>query len=236
MQQMQHIYSRVRRCLDDYGMISHGEKIAVGLSGGKDSLLLLAALAGLRRFYPVPFSLEAISLDLGFPGVDLSPVYDYCKHLDVGFTLIKTDIAEVVFNIRKESNPCSLCAKLRRGILHSAALEKGCRKVALGHHADDAVETFWMSLLFEGRISCFSPVTWLDRKDITLIRPLLYLWEHEIIQMKNSLPVVHNPCPAEGLTQRQAAKEKLLELEKTVPGVRLKILGAMQRLPLAGWG
>ncbi|MCL2082116.1 MAG: tRNA 2-thiocytidine(32) synthetase TtcA [Oscillospiraceae bacterium] len=233
---MQHVYSRVRRCIDDYGMIAPGDKIAVGVSGGKDSLLLLVALAGLRSFYPHEFTLHAICLDLGFPGVVATPLVDFCERLDVPFSLIKTDIAPVVFDIRKEPNPCSLCAKLRRGALHEAALERGCRKVALGHHADDAVETFWLSLLFEGRLSCFQPVTWLDRKDITLIRPLLYFWENEIISMKSGLPVIHNPCPAEGHTQRQAAKDKLKELEVTIPGARQKILGAMQRFPLMGWG
>lgn len=232
---MQHIYSKVRRCLDDYNMITPHERIAVGVSGGKDSLLLLAALAGLRSFYPVPFHLEAISLDLGFPGVSLNPLAGFCDALDVPFTLVPTDIAAVVFDIRKEPNPCSLCAKLRRGALHEAALQKDCHKVALGHHADDAVETFWLSMLFEGRLSCFSPVTYLDRRDITLIRPMLYLWEEEIIAMKPKLPVVHNPCPAEGYTRRQEVKERLHAMEAEFSGFKQKLLRSMQRLPLRGW-
>lgn len=233
---MNTLESRTRRCVDDYNMISPGEKIAVGVSGGKDSLMCLSLLSRLRVYHPARFELEAITLDMGFPGVDMSPVSRYCEELGVRHTIIKTDIAEIVFDIRREPNPCSLCAKMRRGALHEAALNLGCRKVALGHHGDDAVETFWMSLMFEGRLNCFRPVTWLDRRDITLIRPLLYIWEDEVISKAPSLPVVKNPCPANGNTQRQTAKETLRAMESNMPGLRGRILGAMQRLPLPGWG
>ena len=184
---MQKLYSLVRRCIDDFQMISDGESIAVGVSGGKDSLTLLAALAGLRRFYPKQFSLQAVSLDLGYAGADFSPIEAYCRTLDVPFTLVKTDIKTVVFDIRKEDNPCALCANLRRGALHEAALSLGCRKVALGHHCGDALETFLMSLHFEGRLHCFAPVTYLDRRDITLIRPLLYIKESFIRDLAGSI-------------------------------------------------
>ncbi|MBR6052966.1 MAG: tRNA 2-thiocytidine(32) synthetase TtcA, partial [Clostridia bacterium] len=156
---MQRILSFVRRAVDDYGMIRPGDKIAVGISGGKDSLTLLAALSALRRFYPARFDLVGITVDMGFDGVDLSPIEEFCRALDVPFFVEKTEIAKVIFDIRKESNPCSLCAKMRRGALHSRAKAEGCNKIALGHHFDDAVETFLLNLFHEGRLGCFSPVT-----------------------------------------------------------------------------
>ena len=232
---MQRIYGLVRRCADDYAMIQPGDRIAVGVSGGKDSLLCLAALAGLRAFYPAPYELEAITLDMGFPGMDMSGVSAFCEKLGVRHTIIPTDIAQIVFDIRKEPHPCSLCAKMRRGALHRAALALGCKKVALGHHFDDVVETFWMSLMFEGRLACFRPVTFLDRQEITVIRPLIYVEEKAVIARKPLLPVVENPCPANGHTQRQAAKETLAAMEAKHPDLRKKIFGAVQRLPLPGW-
>lgn len=218
-------------------MIQPGDRIAVGVSGGKDSLTLLCALAALRRFYPNPFEVEAITLDMGFPGCDFSGIDALCRQLEVPYTVITTDIAPVIFDIRKESNPCSLCAKMRRGALHDGALQKNCKKVALGHHFDDTVETFFLSLFFEGRINCFSPVTYLDRKGITLIRPMLYLKESEIIHLKEKyqLPVVHNPCPADGYTKRQYIKETLRQLEHENPGLRDRLFGAVQRSQLPGW-
>ena len=171
---MQHILGLVRRCVEDYHMIEAGETVAVGVSGGKDSLLTLTALARLRAFYPLPFQVEAITLETGMPGMDFTPVADYCAALDVPYTRISVPVYDIVFNERKEKNPCSLCAKLRRGSLHTALTERGIHKIALGHHYDDAVETLLMNLLFEGRIGCFQPVTYLDRTDITQIRPLLY--------------------------------------------------------------
>lgn len=234
---MKHLLSYVRRCTDDYDMIHAGDRITVGVSGGKDSLCLLLALAKLRRFYPNPFELEAITLDMGFDGSDFSGIQSWCNELEVPYTVVKTDIAPVVFETRKESNPCSLCAKMRRGALHDAALKKGCKKVALGHHFDDAVETFFLSLFYEGRINCFSPVTFLDRKGITLIRPMLYLPEREIIHLKERFhfPTVHNPCPADGNTKRQYIKNELQRLELENPGLRERLFGAIQRSEINGW-
>ena len=218
-------------------MIQPGDRVAVGVSGGKDSLVLLCALARLRTFYPIPFEVEAITLDMGFPGCDFSGIQALCDRLEVPYTVIQTDIAPVIFDIRKEDNPCSLCAKMRRGALHDAALQKNCRTVALGHHFDDTVETFFLSLFYEGRINCYSPVTYLDRKGITLIRPMLYMKEQEIIRLKNKneLPVVHNPCTADGYTKRQYIKEMLAKLEGENPGLRDRLFGAVQRSALPGW-
>lgn len=232
---LQRILGLVRRCVEDYGMIEENDKIAVGVSGGKDSLLVLTALAHMRRFFPVPYALEAITLDMGFGGADFSPVSDYCDRLGVPFTLIPTNIGEIVFDIRGETHPCSLCANLRRGILHNAALERGCKKIALGHHMDDASETFLMSLLYEGRISCFKPVTWLDRKGVTLIRPLLYVTEEETLRMAKHMPVIHNPCPANGHTKRQEAKELLRSLGGDKDSLAKLVFQAMRRYPLEGW-
>ena len=213
---MQHILGLVRRCVEDYNMIEAGETVAVGVSGGKDSLLTLTALARLRAFYPKPFRVEAITLETGMPGMDFSPVADYCAQLDVPYTRISVPVYDIVFNERKEKNPCSLCAKLRRGSLHTALTERGIHKIALGHHYDDAVETLLMNLLFEGRIGCFQPVTYLDRTDITQIRPLLYCQEADIRRMaaQLALPVVKNTCPMDGHSRRQEVKELLAELEQ----------------------
>ena len=234
---MQHILGLVRACVEDYHMIDSGDRIAVGVSGGKDSLLTLAALARLREFYPVEFSLEAITLEMGMPGMDFAPVAEYCETLGVPYTRIQVPVYDIVFNERKEKNPCSLCAKLRRGSLNTALTEKGIRKIALGHHFDDAVETLMMNLLFEGRIGCFQPVTYLDRTGITQIRPLLYCQESEIRRVagKEALPVVENTCPMDGHSRRQEVKELLAELEGKYLDLRQKIFGAMTRYPLYGW-
>ena len=234
---MQHILGLVRRCVEDYNMIEAGETVAVGVSGGKDSLLTLTALARLRAFYPKPFRVEAITLETGMPGMDFSPVADYCAQLDVPYTRISVPVYDIVFNERKEKNPCSLCAKLRRGSLHTALTERGIHKIALGHHYDDAVETFFMSLIFEGRLSCFQPVTWLDRTQITQIRPLLYCGENLVrhTARRLSLPVVENPCPANGNTKRQEIKELIASLQTQYPDIKTRIFGAMQRYPLSQW-
>ena len=234
---MQHILGLVRRCVEDYHMIEAGETVAVGVSGGKDSLLTLTALARLRAFYPLPFQVEAITLETGMPGMDFTPVADYCAALNVPYTRISVPVYDIVFNERKEKNPCSLCAKLRRGSLHTALTERGIHKIALGHHYDDAVETLLMNLLFEGRIGCFQPVTYLDRTDITQIRPLLYCQEPDIRRMasKLALPVVKNTCPMDGHSRRQEVKELLAELEQRYPDLKKKLFGAMQRYPLYGW-
>ena len=234
---MQQLLGRVRRCIEDYRMIEAGDRIAVGVSGGKDSLVTLLALARLRRFLPTPFTLEAITLDMGMPDMDYTPVAQLCEELEVPYTRINVPVYEILFEERKEKNPCSLCAKLRRGSLNTALTERGISKIALGHHSDDAVETMMMNLLFEGRIGCFQPVTFLDRTGVTQIRPLLYCHEDEIQRIANreKLPVVHNTCPIDGHSRRQEVKELLASMEKTYPDLKQKIFGAMQRYPLYGW-
>ena len=234
---MDKILSYVRRCVEDYDMIHSGDRLAVGVSGGKDSLVLLAALAKLREFYPQPFTVEAITLDMG-TGMDFAPVEAYCRKIGVPYTVIRTEIAHIIFDVRKEKNPCSMCAKMRRGALHNAMLERDIHKIALGHHFDDAVETFFLSLFYEGRLSCFQPVTFLDRTGVTQIRPLLYGGEGHIrnVAEREGLPVLHNPCPADGYTRRQEVKELVAELGKRYPQLKTRVFGAMQRLPLPEWG
>ena len=227
----------VRRAVDDYHMIEAGDAVAVGVSGGKDSLLLLLALNHLRSFYPLPFTLEAITIELGFEGMDFAPVAALCEELGVPYTRVKTDIKEIVFDVRQEENPCSLCAKMRRGALGGAIREKGISKLALGHHFDDAVETFMLSLLFEGRLSCFRPVTFLDRSGVTQIRPLIYAGEKKIATLTEALelPVVENPCPMDRSSKRHEVKQLLAAMSAEYPDMKSKIFGAMQRLPLPGW-
>ena len=234
---MQHLMGLVRRCADDYHMIEAGDRIAVGVSGGKDSLALLALLAGLQKYYPKPFTLEAVTIDMGM-GMDFSPVAAFCEKLGVPYTCVKTEIGPIIFEYRKEKNPCSMCSKMRRGALHDTLKEKGVNKVALGHHYDDAVETFLLSLFYEGRISCFEPVTYLSRADLTQIRPMLYVGEKavESFSKRMELPVVENRCPADNNTKRQEVKELLASLQKQYPDLKTKIFGAMQRLPLPQWG
>ena len=233
---MQKLLSRVRRCVEDYEMIRPGDRIAVGVSGGKDSLCALCALHALSRFYPAPFTVTAVTVR-GFPDMDFSGVRELCRTLGVEYVERDAPIYDVVFGARKEKNPCSLCANLRRGALNGTAREIGCNKVALGHHLDDAVETFLLSLLREGRISCFAPVTYLDRTGVTVIRPLLYLYEKDLrgAARRNALPVVQNTCPMDGQSDRQEVKDLLRRLGETEPAVRERIFGAMQRMPLPGW-
>ena len=228
----------VRRCVDDYRMIEAGDKIAVGISGGKDSLVLLDSLRYLQGYYPAPFELLAITIDLGFPDMDFSAVEAHCAELGVPYLRVQTDIREIVFDARQENNPCSLCAKMRKGALNTAVRENGCRKLALGHHFDDAVETFMMSLLFEGRLNCFKPVTYLSRSDVTQIRPLLYVGELRCARLAESLalPVVKNTCPMDTTSKRKEIKDLLAQMSETYPDLRSKVFGAMQRLPLDGWG
>lgn len=235
---MQKLLSLLRSCVDDYHMIEAGDRIAVGVSGGKDSLSLLVLMAALREFYPKPFTLEALSVDLGLEGFDLSPVAALCDKLDVPYTRIPTQIGTIIFDYRKEKNPCSMCAKMRRGALARAMVEHGLNKIALGHHYDDAVETFVMSLLYEGRLSCFQPVTWLDRTGVTQIRPMLYITEQQIVHFaqRQELPVVFNPCPADKHTKREEAKALVYELCGRYPGFKDNVFHAMQRLPLPEWG
>jgi len=234
---MQKLLSPVRKCIRDYQMISPGDKVVAGVSGGKDSLALLRLLAELQQHSATPFELQAVTLDLGYEEMDFSPVADLCKQLQVPYTIQKTHIREIIFDIRKEDNPCALCAKMRRGILNDAALELGANKVALGHHYDDAIETFMLSMVYEGRISSFLPVTYMDRTGLTLIRPMLYLHEKTIRNFveRENLPVVHNPCPADKNTKREDMKSLLYELEGRYPGLKDNIFGGLQRSPLPGW-
>ena len=227
----------IRRAVDDYNMIEEGDKIAVGVSGGKDSLLLLLALHHLQSYYPKHFDLEAITIELGFEGMDFTPVAELCRELDIPYTCLKTDIKEVVFDVRKEDNPCSLCAKMRRGALNDAIRQRGINKLALGHHFDDAVETFMLSLLFEGRLSCFRPVTYLDRSGVTQIRPMIYAGELKISNLAQELqlPVVENPCPQDKGSKRYEIKQLLKTMSAQYPDMKSKVFGAMQRLPLSGW-
>lgn len=235
---MQKALSYVRRAVDTYNMIKENDHVTVGVSGGKDSLVLLVTLARLRGFYPKPFRLSAVTLDLGFEGMDFGPIARLCEEIGVDYRVKKTDIREIVFDIRKESNPCSLCAKLRRGALHDAALELGSRTVALGHHNDDVIDTFLMSLIFEGRVGCFSPVSYLDRKGITLIRPMIYMPERYSVGLASrlNLPVVKNSCPADGNTKRQYIKELVARLERENPGFKTRAFTAVVHGDVGGFG
>ena len=234
---MQEILGLVRRCVTDYDMIESGETVAVGVSGGKDSLVTLTALARLSKFYQKPFKVVAITVETGVPGMSFDAVADYCAALGVEYIRVNVPIYEIVFLERKEKNPCSLCAKLRRGALSTVMNEHGIKTIALGHHYDDAIETLLMNLLFEGRIGCFQPVTYLDRSGITQIRPLLYCREDEVRRVveRLHLPVVHNPCPANGYSRRQEVKELIASLETRYPDIKQKLFGSMQRYPLYGW-
>ena len=231
---MQKLMGLVRRCVEDYHMISPGDKIAVGVSGGKDSLVLLKLLSGLRQY--MEFDLEAITIDMGL-GMDYSGIEAMCRELDVPYSIIKTEIAPIIFDYRKEKNPCSMCSKMRRGALNQALLDRGLTKLALGHHYDDAVETFMMSLIFEGRISCFQPVTNLDRTGVIQIRPMLYIHEKTVDRFaeRMELPVVENRCPVDKVTKRAEIKELIYDLSATYPDLKERIFGAMQRLPLPEW-
>ena len=238
MENMKRLLSYTRRAIDDYSMIEEGDKIAVGVSAGKDSLTLLCAMAYLRRFYPKKFELIAITIDMGFEGgMDFTPIKELCEKLDVPYHIVPTEISKIIFDVRKESNPCSLCAKMRRGALHTAAKELGCTSVALGHHFDDVVETFMLNLFFEGRLGCFSPVTYLSRVGIKLIRPMLYMPEKDVKEFtnKNELPVISSPCPADKTTERENMKQLLHNLERENKGLRYRIFGAITRGELDGF-
>ena len=234
---MKKITSLIRKAIEDYNMISEGDKVAVGVSGGKDSLILLRCLSDLSRYYPKKFTVCGISLDMGF-GADYEPIKRMCDEIDVEYTVRKTDIKEIIFDIRNEKNPCSLCAKMRRHLLNESAIEAGSRKIALGHHNDDVLETFLLSLMYEGRINCFSPVTHLDRMDVYQIRPMIYVRERDIRGAVNKydIPVVHNSCPANGVTKRQYMKELISRLEKeNYPGLRKRLFTAIRGSDIQGW-
>lgn len=237
MKEIKRILSFTRRAVDDYGMIEDGDRIGVGISGGKDSLTLLFALAELRRFYPKKFELVAISVDMGFEGVNFTPIAELCRELDIPFVVVPTQISRIVFDVRKEKNPCGLCAKMRRGALHDECKRQGCNKLALGHHFDDVVETFMLNLFYEGRLGSFSPVTYLSRKDLTMIRPLLYAQEKDVRYFVNRhpLPVIESPCPADKNTERESMKTLLASMERNNKGLRHRIFGALQKAGIDGY-
>lgn len=237
---MQKMLGYMRKAIQEFDLIQDGDKIAVGVSGGKDSMVLLRGLWLLRRFIGIDYQLVAITLDLGFGGEegDYSAIARLCEEMEIPFLLKQTQIGEIVFDVRNEASPCSLCARMRRGALHDAALEAGCNKIALGHHYDDAVETFMMNLFHEGRIGCFAPKSYLSRKDLWMIRPMVFAPEKEVRKAanKNTLPLVKSKCPADGNTSRQDMKEFLSELEKENDGLKFRIFGAMRRAGIDGWG
>lgn len=234
---LQQLMSYVRRAIDDFQMIEEGDKIAVGISGGKDSLALLYALNGLKRFYPKKFELYAVTVDLGFQNLDLEKIVSLCEELQVPYKIVKTEIAKIIFEDRKEDNPCSLCAKMRKGALNEAMKSLGCNKIAYAHHKDDVVVTMLMSLIYEGRFHTFSPVTYLDRMDLTVIRPLMYVNEVDVIGFinKNNVPVVKSPCPADGNTRREYVTQLLAQLNRENPGVKERMFTAILRSDLKGW-
>lgn len=234
---LQQVLSYVRKAVDDYHMIEEKDRIAVGISGGKDSLTLLYALNSLRRFYPLPFEIQAVTVDLGFDNLNLDKIRELCHTLGVEYTVVRTDIAQVVFQERKEDNPCSLCSKMRKGALNQAIRDAGCNKVAYAHHKDDVVETMLMSLIFEGRFHTFAPVTYLDRMELTVIRPLMYMSEADVIGFvhKYDVPVVKSPCPADGHTKREYVKNLLRDLNRENPGVRERMFTAIVNSKMKGW-
>ncbi len=237
MKELQRILSFTRRAVDDYHMIEAGDRIAVGVSGGKDSLTLVAALAEMRRFYPLPYTLCGVTVDMGFPGSDYTAIADFCAERGVEYRVVKTDIAEIIFDIRKEKNPCSLCANMRRGALHAAAVELGCNRVALGHHFDDVVDTLMLNLFFEGRFGCFSPVTYLSNTKLHLIRPLLYAQEKDVLYYVRhaNLPIIESLCPENHATERENMKNLLKELEANNKGLRHRLFGALCRSGIDGY-
>ena len=234
---LQKLLSLTRQAIDAYGMIKENDKIAVGISGGKDSLTLLYALSHLRKFYPDKFDIVAVTVDLGFDNLNLEEIREFCKKLGVEYQIIKTQIAEVVFQVRKESNPCSLCAKMRKGALNEAIKKEGCNKVAYAHHKDDIIETMILSLFFEGRFYSFSPKTYLDRMDLTVIRPIMFVDEADVIGFKNkyNLPVVKSACPVDGYTKRQYAKDLLADLNRQHPGIKQRMFTAILNGNIPGW-
>lgn len=236
---MQNLMSRMRAAIDKYNMIADGDRIAVGVSGGKDSLALLCGLDGLRRFYPKKFEIVAITADPSFNNIpaDYSLIKEFCDNNNIEYIIKQTELYHIIFEIRQESNPCSLCARMRRGILHDIAKEAGCNKLALGHHMDDAAETFFMNLLSGGTIGSFRPVTYLSRKDIYVIRPMIFATEKEVASAarKENLPIVKSLCPEDKVSQRQTIKNMLSELEHKYPHLKEKIIGAMQKAEITGW-
>ena len=234
---LQQIMSKTRKAVDDYNMIEEGDKIAIGISGGKDSLALLYSLANMRRFYPKHYSLIAITCDLGFKNVDFSKIKALCEELDVEYYIVDSNIAEIVFEDRKEENPCSLCAKMRKGAMNDFIKTHDCNKIAYAHHQDDVVETYMLSLIYEGRQNTFAPVTYLDRSGVTVIRPFIYMKEADVIGFvhANNVPVLKSPCPVDGFTKRQYVKDLLKSINVDAPGVRERIFTAICNSQIKGW-
>lgn len=226
---LQQLLSPFRKAVEDFNMINDGDKIAVGLSGGKDSIALLSAFCGLKRFYPKKFELVAVTIDtgVGYDKGELDALKEYVNSLGVEYHIEKTEIYDIVFNERKESNPCSLCANMRRGALNQVSAKLGCNKVALGHHADDLVETFYLSMLYEGRFSTFHPVTHLERANLDVIRPMIYVRERDIVSFTNDKPILHNPCPADKHTRREYIKTLLKDIRKEIPFSTDNVLNAL---------
>ncbi len=237
---MQQIMSQIRAAIEDYRLIEPDDRIAVGISGGKDSLVLLCALANMRRFLPIKYDLAAITVDPCFDNVqtDFRQVEELCRRLQIKYEIRRSQLGNIIFEQRKESNPCSLCARMRRGILHDMSKQLNCNKIALGHHFDDAVQTFFMNLLYGGKIGCFSPMSYLSRKDLYLIRPMVFCEESKIkaAAYRYRLPVVKSQCPVDGHTCRQSTQELIGNLEKQFPDLRKKVMGALQRAQIDGWG
>lgn len=234
---LQRLLSLTRQALDTYGLIQDGDRIAIGVSGGKDSLTLLHALHHLRRFYPEKYELCAITVDLGLGNMDLEPVAAMCREFEIPYEIISTEIGVVLFDIRKETNPCSLCAKMRKGALNEKAKEMGCNKIAYAHHRDDVIETMMMSLFYEGRFHSFSPLTYLDRMDLTVIRPMIFVTEADVIGFRNKyqLPVCKNPCPMDGYTKRQYIKELIHRLQEDNPHIKDCMFRAILDGSIKGW-
>jgi len=234
---LQRLYSYTRQCIQQFDLISEGDRIALGISGGKDSLALLYALAGLRKFYPVPFEIIAVTADLGFGEFDLSPVEKLCSELEVEYHVIKTDIARILQEKIDGGTYCALCAKLRKGAINNFAKEKGCNKVAYAHHQDDMIETMLLSLLYEGQFFTFGPKTYYKETDLTVIRPLVNIPEKQIIGFKNKykLPCVKNPCPNDGITRREYVKKLLAKLNRDNPGVKEKMYNAILKDKIYQW-
>ena len=234
---MKQILSSIRKAVEDYNMIEEGDKIAVALSGGKDSVTLLLALKNLQIFYPKHFELMALTVDPGSETFDTTDMEKLCEKIGVEYVIERTNIKQVVFDIRKEKNPCSLCANLRRGALNGVAEAHGCNKVALGHHQDDVIETFFLSLFYEGNVHTFAPTTYLSRKNIVTIRPMIYVTEKEIkgFAKRNEIPIMKKTCVADGYTKREFIKELIKELTKTIPRLRACVFGAIQRSNIKGW-
>ncbi len=234
---MQRIVSKLRKAIEDYNMIEDGDKIAVGLSGGKDSITLLMGLKNLQIFYPKKFEIIAISINPGFEFFDSKFLKETCKKIGVEYIEEKTHIKEIVFDIRNEKNPCSLCANLRRGILNSVAIREGCNKIALGHNEDDVLETFFLNLLYGGSINTFAPVSYMDRSEITLIRPLIYVPEKAIktFVKKNDIKVMNKCCPMDGFSKREDMKDLIYKLQKEIPSLKANLYGAIKRSNIKGW-